>query len=491
MHDEKRLGGRYLLMAEIGRGPIATVYRAVDIESDQEVTVNVIHSRFQTDPRFVIRFREHLKTIAELSHPNLASILDYGLLEGDFYITTEWIEGSKLSTYIAEHGALSPYQAVRLTRQICAAVGEIHQHGLIHRDLKPETILLDAGDQVRVTDIGLSSLLSESGLSKTDVLLNGVSYISPEQARGEPIGPESDIYSIGIILFEMLTNRPPFASNDSWSVISMHAGEIPPSPRKFNPLVPVELSEIVEQALQKTPDRRFTSVRSLEAALENLPQNELAFWHGIPSGVRSKDLSFILPLMLTSPLRKLMKGGHLSTLVTGRMTQKLRLGPVLALQFLASFLISFVLLFAVTGMVLDGATQSTVNGQRERTNVEVYEINDSSEALAGVALIAPPYAPLYLPAVTKDPESTAADSELVLADEEQDIAVVNLEGTVSGGGNGGSKGNKNGKGDGGGKGKGKGKGNGGRDGDGGGKGKGKGNGGRDGDGGGKGKGKGK
>ena len=479
MDDEKRLGGRYLLMAEIGRGPIATVYRAVDIESDQEVTVNLIHSRFQTDPRFVIRFREHLKTITELSHPNLASILDYGLLEGDFYITTERIEGSNLSTYIAEHGALSPYQAVRLTRQICAAVGEIHQHGLIHRDLKPETILLDAGDQVRVTDIGLSSLLSESGLSKTDVLLNGVSYISPEQARGEPIGPESDIYSIGIILFEMLTKRPPFASNDSWSVISMHAGEIPPSARKFNPLVPVELLEIVERALQKTPDRRFTSVRALEAALENLPQNELAFWYGIPSGVRSKDLSFLLPLMLTSPLRKLMKGGHLSALVTGRMTQKPRLGHVLALQFLASFLISFVLLFAVTGMVLDGATQSTVNSQRERTKVEVYEINDSSEALAGVALIAPPYAPSYLPVVTKDPESTTVDSELVLADEDQDIALVNLEGIVSSGGSkekGSGKGRdkEKGKGKGGGDGKGrdkeKGKGKGGGDGNDGGKG---------------------
>lgn len=268
-----KIGAGYILQEEISRGPMASVYRATPPENGQPVAIKVFHTQYHSDPRFAIRFRNHMRRLAELSHDNLVHILDYGVDQTRYYIIMEWVDGTDLGSYISEYGLLSPALTAYIARQICVALDVIHQQGLVHQGIKPQNILLTADGQVKVTDVGLSRLLSESGLSKTHVMLAGVGYISPEQARGKKLTPQSDIYSLGATIFEMLTGRLPFESNDAWSVVRMHAMDTAPSPQQFNQQVPDGLANIVTRALQKDPELRFSGAVELEAALSKLERD--------------------------------------------------------------------------------------------------------------------------------------------------------------------------------------------------------------------------
>jgi serine/threonine-protein kinase len=259
--------GIYRLEEEIHRGLSASVYRGSHLESGDQVAIKVFRERYQADPRFAIRFREHLRTLYRLSCQNLIAIRDYGLFEGRYYIVTEWVEGVDLGVYLSDHGTLSPWWAATVARQVCRALEAAHQAGLVHRGVKPQNILLTAQGQVKVTDVGMSGLVSETGLSRTNVMLEGIGYISPEQARAEPVGPASDVYSLGVTLFEMLTGRLPFVSTDVWTLVRLHATGVPPSPQALNPRLPADLAEVVRRSLEKTPGRRFASASEVEAAL--------------------------------------------------------------------------------------------------------------------------------------------------------------------------------------------------------------------------------
>jgi serine/threonine-protein kinase len=201
-------------------------------ENSQPVAIKVFHARYYADPRFAIRFREHLRRLAGVSHDNLVTVLDYGVDQTQYYIVTELVDGTDLSTYLSEYASLPPTLTIFIARQVCAALDAIHQHGLVHQGIKPENILLAADGRVKVTDVGLSRLLSDSGLSKTHVMLAGVGYISPEQARGKDL--LRNLTSIAWSHpFEMLTAGCPSGANDAWSVVRMHAMETPP-PQQYN-----------------------------------------------------------------------------------------------------------------------------------------------------------------------------------------------------------------------------------------------------------------
>jgi len=267
MDDKPQFAGKYHLIDEIHRGQSASVYRGENIETGEPVAAKVFHERYERDPRFAVRFREHLRALSGLRHENLITILDYGMFQGSYYIIMEWVQGVDMSNYIIDHGPLSPWWATSIARQVCCALEAVHRAGLVHRAVKPQNILLTAQGEVKVTDVGMNGLISETGLSRTNVMLGGVGYISPEQARAESVGPASDIYSLGITLFEMLTGRLPFISTDAWTLVRLHAAGTPPSLRAANPKLPEDLETVVRRALEKTPERRYASAGEMEAAL--------------------------------------------------------------------------------------------------------------------------------------------------------------------------------------------------------------------------------
>jgi serine/threonine protein kinase len=263
-------GPGYRLEVEVHRSPRASIYQAVDLKNHEPVALKVFHGRYVADPRFAIRFREHMRQLNELAHENLLAMRSYGVDQGHYYVAMEWMGWVDLGTYMAEHGPISPALTVYIARQVCAGLAAVHGHGLLHRGIKPENILLQPDGRVKVSDVGMSGLLSETGLSKTNVMLEGVGYISPEQARGRGLDPRSDVYSLGVTLFEMLTGRLPFVSHEAWSMVRMHASEAPPSLQQINPEVPEDLAHIVTRALQKDPKARFSDIVQMDAALAEL-----------------------------------------------------------------------------------------------------------------------------------------------------------------------------------------------------------------------------
>jgi serine/threonine protein kinase len=262
------LGARYVLQTEVARGNATSVYRALDRQSGRTVALRVFSQKIQADPRFAIRFRQRMRLIAGIFHENLVAVVDYGMLDGRYFIAMEWVSGIDLGTYLVEHGPLSTGLAAWITGKVCAALQAVHLSGLDHRGIKPQNVLLTGTGEIKVSDVGLNGLYSESGLSRTNVMVEGIGFMSPEQARGEDVGPSSDIYSVGVLLYEMLTNRLPFESKDAWEVLRMHVNEQPPTPRRFNSAISAELATVVLTALQKNPARRYASVGEMAQALE-------------------------------------------------------------------------------------------------------------------------------------------------------------------------------------------------------------------------------
>jgi eukaryotic-like serine/threonine-protein kinase len=347
-----QLYGNYELCEEIHRGLAASVHRGSDREGGQPVAIKIFREHYSADPRFVIRFREHLRRLAGLTHENLVALSDYGVSEGRYYIVTEWVEGVDLGTYLAEHGALSPWWAATIARQACAALGAVHRAGLVHRGIKSQNILLTAEGRVKLSDVGMSGLISETGLSRTNVMLGSVGYISPEQARAQPALPASDIYSLGVVLFEMLTGRLPFVTSDAWSLVRLHAEGVAPSPKAFNPGLPDDLIEVARRALRKTPERRFASAGEMEAALAgvlvggSLSPVEGSAMNGMGTGpgwmrfLRELATPRALKRLLTYPVRLPLVGWSLP------------FGVILLLQFLGSFLVALAFLYGLRLLTL-------------------------------------------------------------------------------------------------------------------------------------------
>ena len=352
MSSPSQVYANYELCEEIHRGLAASVYQGSHRASDQPAAIKVFREHYSADPRFVIRFREHLRLLAGLAHENLVALLDYGVSDNRYYIVTEWVEGVDLGTYLAEHGALSPWWAATIARQACAALEAVHQAGLVHRGIKSQNILLTAEGRVKVSDVGLSGLISETGLSRTNVMLGSVGYISPEQARAEPAVPASDIYSLGVVLFEMLTGRLPFVTSDAWSLVRLHAEGAAPSPKAFNPQIPDDLTEVARRALEKTPERRFTSAGEMESALSavlitgSLSPVEGSATNGTAAG--TGWLRFLRELANPRVLKRLFSYPVRVPLASW----SLPFGVILILQFLASFLIALAFLYGLRLLTL-------------------------------------------------------------------------------------------------------------------------------------------
>lgn len=265
----KRISGRYQVLRVIGGGGMANVYLAEDMILDREVAIKVLRFDFVNDNDFIRRFRREAQSATSLDHPNIVSIYDVGE-EGDiYYIVMEYIEGMTLKEYIKVNGPLHPQEAAQIMEQIVSAMEHAHQNHIVHRDIKPHNILINHFGEVKVTDFGIAMALSSSTITHTNSVLGSVHYLSPEQARGGLATKKSDIYSLGVVLFELVTGRMPFEGESAVSIALKHLQSETPSAKRWNPLVPQSLENIILKSMAKDPFHRYNSAEEMERDLRS------------------------------------------------------------------------------------------------------------------------------------------------------------------------------------------------------------------------------
>jgi serine/threonine protein kinase/beta-lactam-binding protein with PASTA domain len=268
--------GRYRILRKLGSGGMANVYLAEDEELGRRVAIKILNERYAGDDLFIERFRREAKSAAGLSHPNIVSIYDRGEAEGTYYIAMEVIEGRSLKELIMTHGALPVHTAIGYAKQLLEALRFAHRHGIIHRDIKPHNVLVSADQQVKaneprlkVTDFGIARH-GASQMTEAGSIMGTAQYLSPEQARGAPVTAASDLYSAGVVLFEMLTGKVPFTGDSAIEIAMKHVNELPKPPSSLRPEIPPELDQIVLRALAKDPEDRYQTAEDFIEDLERV-----------------------------------------------------------------------------------------------------------------------------------------------------------------------------------------------------------------------------
>jgi len=264
--EDMVFGRRYRITERIGSGGMADVYKAVDETLGRTVAVKVLHQRYADDPDFVQRFRHEASAAANLSHPAIVNIYDYGVEAGTYYIVMELVRGTDLKQIVKQQGPLDPIKVAEYGAQVCAALSVAHGYGIIHRDVKPQNIVLMPDGGIKVMDFGIARAV-DSDSTQTGSVLGTAQYVSPEQAQGQKLGPESDLYSLGVVLYELSTGRLPFEGETPVSVALRHVNDIAPTPRSVNPHIPPALEAVILKAMQKDPTRRYRSAEEMRQDL--------------------------------------------------------------------------------------------------------------------------------------------------------------------------------------------------------------------------------
>lgn len=263
----KRIYGRYKIVRMIGGGGMANVYLAQDMILEREVAVKILRMDFNNDEEFIKRFNREAQSATSLYHPNIVSIYDVGEEDDIYFIVMEYVKGLTLKQYIQQHQHIPVEKTLDIMQQITSAISHAHQHGIIHRDIKPQNILIDDEDHVKITDFGIATALSATSITQTNAVLGSVHYLSPEQARGGMANKKSDIYSLGIVMFELLTGRLPFSGESAVSIALKHLQSSTPSPKRWNPLIPQSVENIVLKAMAKDSFHRYENVEEMKADL--------------------------------------------------------------------------------------------------------------------------------------------------------------------------------------------------------------------------------
>ncbi len=265
--------GRYLIYEELGRGGMGRVYKALDKEVEEKVALKLLNPEIAADSRTIERFRNELKNARHISHKNVCRMYHFGNDEGAYYITMEYVRGEDLKSVIRMMGRLSPGQAVSIARQISEGLAEAHRLGVIHRDLKPQNIMIDHDGTVKIMDFGIARSVRSKGITGPGVMIGTPEYMAPEQVEGKETDERSDIYALGIILYEMLTGRVPFEGETPLSVAYKQTTEIPEDPRKFNPQIPDDLRRLILRCLSKEKEKRYQRAGELVAEFDRLEKS--------------------------------------------------------------------------------------------------------------------------------------------------------------------------------------------------------------------------
>lgn len=322
------LGGRYKLGERIAAGGMGSVFLATDQKLGRQVALKLLRDSLAEDARFVERFRREARSAASLSHPNVAGVYDYGKEAGRHFIVMEHAAGRDLARLLREEGPLEPGRALGIAAQVGDALGAAHDMKMVHRDIKPGNIIVDKNNKVKVTDFGIARASGDSTLTATGSVLGTAHYLSPEQASGGKVEPPSDIYSLGIVLYEMLTNTVPFTGDSAVAVAMRHLEDDVPAPSKLQPDVPAEVDALVKSATANNPARRYADGHEFAAAARSTLTGETT----APLAVAGASESTRTAVIPVSPLTDRWDPQRVGRLVVGLFIGLLALAVGLAVM---------------------------------------------------------------------------------------------------------------------------------------------------------------
>jgi eukaryotic-like serine/threonine-protein kinase len=296
--SESVIAGRYQVIAKVASGGMGEVYRAHDAVLGREVAIKVLHPQFAGDRGFVERFRREARAAAILNHPNIVGVYDWGSTDGTYFMVMEFVRGHNLRGILAEYGRLEPAQSVEVAMPVLAALDHAHGHGIVHRDVKPENILISREGVVKVADFGLARAFAEASISLAEGTVTGtVQYLAPEQIQGQPADPRTDLYALGVVLFEVLVGHAPFSGETSLAIAYRHLQERVPAPSSETPGVPASLDRVVLHATEKDRANRPASARAMAQEVAEARK-------GLPAARHVAELALATPTTeFTAPER--------------------------------------------------------------------------------------------------------------------------------------------------------------------------------------------
>jgi eukaryotic-like serine/threonine-protein kinase len=273
MEEPVLLNNRYQIQSRQAIGGMATVYRATDLMLERTVAIKLLRAELSSDPEFTERFRQEAKAAANLSHPNIVTVHDFGIDQGQLFIVMEYVPGLDLKTILKNRGRLSIDESLSLMIQACSGIGYAHRAGIVHCDVKPQNMLVTPDQLMKVVDFGIArAFASIPPEEKASVVWGSPQYFSPEQSSGLPPGPASDVYSLGVVLFEMVTGQLPFNGSTAEELARQHREILPPSPSRLNPTISPALEQVILKVLAKEPSARYRTANQLGQILRSVQQ---------------------------------------------------------------------------------------------------------------------------------------------------------------------------------------------------------------------------
>jgi serine/threonine-protein kinase len=358
--QQQILDNRYEMLQKIGEGGMARVFLGRDLRLNRQVAIKLLSDRLVPDPDFLSRFRHEAQAAAILNHPNIVGVYDVGQDGDAHYIVMEYVEGLDLKKEIMRNGALDIERAVSIAIQVAQGLEAAHRVGLVHRDIKPQNIIVSPDGAVHITDFGVAKSQFSTAMTETGITLGTVDYISPEQAQGQSATARSDIYSLGVTLFEMLTGRLPFSGDGPIAVAMQHVSTAPPAPRQLNPQIPPQLEGLLLRAMAKNPAQRFASAAEFANQLRNyrtMSQQETSLGPGMqqpqPPAIRPAPAPSPRPLPEPAPVRPSQPSGSSGRINTMPPARAAPARPTRQQGFgCGTFFVGMFVLAGVLGLVL-------------------------------------------------------------------------------------------------------------------------------------------